>query len=161
MGRVPSPVRPIVGRAVSNWPIAARCSSTKSGDDTGRAGEVAACAAGTPVPAGSVVARSSPSTSVSAATNVDPVDAVAKGEASRRPLSSQRFALTLPPLRRRAICRCSSGVHRRFNSRNRSRFRGVDNATMRALEQYNFPGNVRELRNVIERATIRPRSFVG
>ena len=42
-----------------------------------------------------------------------------------------------------------------FNARQRaSRSRAVDQDAMQILEQYPWPGNIRELRNVIERATI-------
>jgi DNA-binding NtrC family response regulator len=41
-----------------------------------------------------------------------------------------------------------------FNERNNKAVSAIDPASMRILEQYNWPGNVREVRNVIERAVI-------
>ncbi len=101
---------------------------------------------------------------VIAATNIDPVDAVAKGKL-REDLFYRLnvFALTLPPLRERKddMPLLIQAFVTEFNTRNQKSIAGVDHATMRALEQYNWPGNIRELRNVIERATIlAPGPFV-
>jgi DNA-binding NtrC family response regulator len=41
-----------------------------------------------------------------------------------------------------------------FNERNKKAVSAIDPAAMRILEQYNWPGNVREVRNIIERAVI-------
>ena len=41
-----------------------------------------------------------------------------------------------------------------FNARNGKAVRAVDQEAMYLLERYPWPGNIRELRNVIERATI-------
>ena len=41
-----------------------------------------------------------------------------------------------------------------FNARNRKSVTTVAQAAMRIFEQYDWPGNIRELRNVIERAVI-------
>ena len=41
-----------------------------------------------------------------------------------------------------------------FNARNGKAVRAVDQDAMQLLERYPWPGNIRELRNVIERATI-------
>jgi DNA-binding NtrC family response regulator len=41
-----------------------------------------------------------------------------------------------------------------FNRHNNKAIRGVDQDAMYVLEHYPWPGNIRELRNVIERATI-------
>jgi DNA-binding NtrC family response regulator len=43
---------------------------------------------------------------------------------------------------------------RRFSERHGRNIRGLDPAARRALESYSFPGNVRELENVLERAVI-------
>src|SRR5262249_15700924 len=39
-----------------------------------------------------------------------------------------------------------------FPGRNRPDVQGIDNDALRALQEYHWPGNIRELRNVIERA---------
>src|SRR5918995_685912 len=41
-----------------------------------------------------------------------------------------------------------------FNARNGKAVKGVEQDALRLLEHYQWPGNIRELRNVIERATI-------
>jgi len=41
-----------------------------------------------------------------------------------------------------------------FNTRNAKAVKGLEQDAMRLLEAYHWPGNIRELRNVIERATI-------
>jgi DNA-binding NtrC family response regulator len=49
-----------------------------------------------------------------------------------------------------------------FNATNEKAVRGVDQEAMQILEQYPWPGNIRELRNVIERATIlTDTEFIG
>src|SRR5215208_518181 len=94
---------------------------------------------------------------VIAATNVDPSDAVAKGKL-REDLFYRLnvFALSLPPLRDRKddLPLLIQAFVTEFNTRNQKSIAGVDHQSMRMLEQYNWPGNDRELRNVIERATI-------
>src|SRR5581483_6465541 len=71
-----------------------------------------------------------------AATNVNPMDAVKKGNLREDiPLLVQAFVSE-------------------FNTRNGKAVKGVDQEAMRLLEHYHWPGNIRELRNVIERATI-------
>ena len=92
-----------------------------------------------------------------AATNVDPVEAVRQRQAARGPL--------LPPqrLHDRAAAAARSpedipllvqAFLNEFNARNGKAVKGVDQDAMRLLEHYSWPGNIRELRNVIERATI-------
>jgi DNA-binding NtrC family response regulator len=60
----------------------------------------------------------------------------------------------LPPLRdrRAAIAPLASQFVAEFAARNRPDVRGLSPAAVRALEAYSWTGNVRELRNVIERA---------
>ncbi len=92
-----------------------------------------------------------------AATNVNPMDAVKKGKL-REDLYYRLnvFAIELPPLRdrREDIPLLVQAFVSEFNTRNGKAVKGVDQEAMRLLEHYHWPGNIRELRNVIERATI-------
>ena len=94
---------------------------------------------------------------VLAATNIDPVEAVQKGKL-REDLFYRLnvFAMRLPPLRERKedLPLLVQSFINEFNTRNQRSIAGVDQQAMRMLEQYGWQGNVRELRNVIERATI-------
>ena len=101
---------------------------------------------------------------VIAATNQDPLQAVEKGNL-RQDLYYRLnvFAIELPPLRDRRddIGLLVQSFLGEFNERNGKSVRAVDPAAMRILEQYAWPGNIRELRNVIERATIlAPGEFI-
>jgi transcriptional regulator with PAS, ATPase and Fis domain len=60
----------------------------------------------------------------------------------------------LPPLRERrsAIAPLARKFLGEFAARNRSDLQGLTPEVIRALEDYSWPGNLRELRNVIERA---------
>jgi DNA-binding NtrC family response regulator len=94
---------------------------------------------------------------VLAATNMNPGDAVQKGKL-RDDLFYRLnvFAMELPPLRERKddIPLLVQAFLKEFNERNGKAVTGADPSVMRALECYPWPGNVREVRNVIERATI-------
>src|SRR5439155_11666153 len=60
----------------------------------------------------------------------------------------------LPPLRERraAVAPLARKFLAEFAARNRPDLRGLTSEALRALERYPWPGNVRQLRNVIERA---------
>ena len=94
---------------------------------------------------------------VIAATNRDPGEAVRDGKL-REDLYYRLnvFTIDLPPLRdRRAdIPLLVQTFLNEFNTRNNKAVRAVDQEAMYLLERYPWPGNIRELRNVIERATI-------
>src|SRR5512145_1448027 len=62
----------------------------------------------------------------------------------------------LPPLRgrREDIPLLVQAFLNEFNQRNGKSVRAVSQEAMYLLERYPWPGNIRELRNVIERATI-------
>jgi DNA-binding NtrC family response regulator len=94
---------------------------------------------------------------VIAATNVDPLDAVQTGKL-REDLFYRLnvFALRLPTLKERKedLPLLVQAFISEFNARNQKSIAGVDHTAMRILEQHAWPGNIRELRNVIERATI-------
>jgi DNA-binding NtrC family response regulator len=66
------------------------------------------------------------------------------------------FAVELPPLRERKedIPLLAQHFLSEFNERNAKSVRAVDQESLYLLEQYPWPGNIRELRNVMERATI-------
>jgi DNA-binding NtrC family response regulator len=94
---------------------------------------------------------------VIAATNQNPADAVKNGKL-REDLYYRLnvFAIELPPLRQRKedLSLLVQSFLAEFNDRNNKSVSAVDPAAMRMLEQYNWPGNVREVRNVVERAVI-------
>jgi DNA-binding NtrC family response regulator len=94
---------------------------------------------------------------VIAATNVNPSEAV-KGGKLREDLYYRLnvFAIEVPPLRDRKddLSLLIQAFINEFNQRNNKSVAAVESEAMRMLEQYNWPGNVREVRNVIERAVI-------
>ncbi|MEX2663844.1 MAG: sigma-54 dependent transcriptional regulator, partial [Vicinamibacterales bacterium] len=94
---------------------------------------------------------------VIAATNVDPLEATRSGKL-REDLFYRLnvFTIDLPPLRERKddIPLLVQTFLNEFNRTNNKAVRGVDQDAMYLLEHYPWPGNIRELRNVIERATI-------
>src|SRR5688572_7714978 len=94
---------------------------------------------------------------VLAATNVNPAEAVKSGKL-REDLYYRLnvFCIDLPPLRQRKedLPLLIQSFLSEFNTRNGKSVTAVDAAAMRVIEQYNWPGNIRELRNVIERAVI-------
>ncbi len=94
---------------------------------------------------------------VIAATNVNPADAVKNGKL-REDLYYRLnvFAIELPPLRLRKddLSLLVQSFLAEFNDRNNKSVSALDPASTRILEQYNWPGNVREVRNVVERAVI-------
>src|SRR5204863_1611663 len=94
---------------------------------------------------------------VIAATNVNPAEAVKSGKL-REDLYYRLnvFAMELPPLRARKddLSLLLQSFLAEFNERNHKNVTAIDPAAMRILEQYNWPGNVREVRNVVERAVI-------
>ena len=98
---------------------------------------------------------------VIAATNAVPQEAVANGKL-REDLFYRLnvFALELPPLRERRedIPLLVQSFLNEFNRTNNKSIRAVDQEAMYILERYPWPGNIRELRNVIERATILAES---
>ena len=94
---------------------------------------------------------------VIAATNVNPHDAVSQGKL-REDLYYRLnvFTITLPPLRERKedIPLLVQAFLAEFNQRYSKNVRSASQDAMRILEGHGWPGNIRELRNVIERATI-------
>ena len=94
---------------------------------------------------------------VIAATNVNPLEAARNGKL-REDLYYRLnvFNIDLPPLRDRKddIPLLVQTFLNEFNRTNNKAVRGVDQEAMYLLEHYPWPGNIRELRNVIERATI-------
>ncbi|HTL44253.1 MAG TPA: sigma-54 dependent transcriptional regulator [Vicinamibacterales bacterium] len=92
-----------------------------------------------------------------AATNLNPGEAVRNGKL-REDLYYRLnvFTIELPPLRdrREDVPLLIQRFLNEFNAVNGKSVRAVDQETIQVLEQYPWPGNIRELRNVMERATI-------
>jgi len=65
-------------------------------------------------------------------------------------------AVELPPLRERKedIPELVAHFLKRYNSEFGKRLRGVDDAAMKALTEYHWPGNIRQLESVVERAIL-------
>jgi len=95
-----------------------------------------------------------------AATNTVLKDAVARGE-FREDLYYRLnvLPLFLPPLRDRGedIVPLALGMMARFNRDLKKNFLGFTPAAAELLQNYSWPGNIRELRNVVERAMILSR----
>jgi DNA-binding NtrC family response regulator len=66
------------------------------------------------------------------------------------------FTIALPPLRERIddLPQLTQMFINHFAVQNKRNVTGVDEECMKALQQHPWPGNVRQLRNVIERALI-------
>jgi DNA-binding NtrC family response regulator len=99
-----------------------------------------------------------------AATNVNPLEAVQSGKL-REDLYYRLnvFSIELPPLRdRRAdIPLLTQAFLTEFSAHNGRPAKAVSQTALQQLERYHWPGNIRELRNVIERATIlAPGEFI-
>jgi DNA-binding NtrC family response regulator len=95
------------------------------------------------------------------ATNRDPQQAVDDG-ALRRDLFYRLnvFTLSLPPLREREgdVPLLAQYFVRQFNRKHGTDVQGVARDAERLMRTYPWPGNVREIRNVIERAVILART---
>jgi formate hydrogenlyase transcriptional activator len=94
---------------------------------------------------------------VLAATNRDLSAAVAAGD-FREDLFYRLnvFPIQLPPLRERAgdISLLAEYLIDRYGKKTGRKFRNITNKTLKAFQAYDWPGNIRELQNVIERAVI-------
>jgi formate hydrogenlyase transcriptional activator len=94
---------------------------------------------------------------VIAATNRDLLKAV-REKAFREDLYYRLsvFPIHLPPLRERPedIPLLAQYLLDKFAARIARRIDGIDSATIRRLQEYPWPGNIRELQNVLERAVI-------
>ena len=95
-----------------------------------------------------------------AATNRDPLEMVAKG-LFREDLYYRLnvFNIVVPPLRERRedIIPLAEYFIRKFHHIN-TNVAGLDDNALSCLNEYSFPGNIRELSNIIERAMILERS---
>ncbi|HMH51052.1 MAG TPA: sigma-54 dependent transcriptional regulator [Candidatus Acidoferrum sp.] len=94
---------------------------------------------------------------VVAATNRVPSDAMSQGQL-REDLFYRLnvFAIALPPLRDRKedIPLLVRTFVEEFNRQDSRQIRGLTPEAERAMEQYRWPGNVREVRNVVQRAVV-------
>jgi len=102
---------------------------------------------------------------VLAATNKAPDQAVAKGEL-RQDLFFRLnvFHIHLPPLRthKEDLPALVEHLLREVGARHGKQVRGVSAEVMEAFQSHTWPGNIRELRNVLERATIMcDRELIG
>lgn len=90
-----------------------------------------------------------------AATNSNLTEAVADGS-FREDLfyRLETFGLQVPPLRARGedILKLTEFFLTRFNARQKQSIKGFSDAALGLLQQYSFPGNIRELQNAVERA---------
>ncbi len=102
---------------------------------------------------------------VIAATNRDLERDVTKGEFRRDLYFRLRVVeITVPPLRRRPgdVVDLANHFLGRFNAETGRRFRGFSTEALKLLQQYRWPGNIRELKNVVERAVVLGRGeFIG
>jgi PAS domain S-box-containing protein len=91
------------------------------------------------------------------ATNRDLTSAVANGS-FRQDLFYRLnvFPIEVPPLRERTedILMLVEYFVRRYAKRAGKNFRSIDKKTLNLLQNYDWPGNIRELQNVIERSVI-------
>jgi DNA-binding NtrC family response regulator len=98
-----------------------------------------------------------------AATNRDLPSMVAGGE-FREDLYYRLNVVTIemPPLRDRKedILPLANWFIRRFGSELKKKLEGADNEAQKLLVRYNWPGNIRELENAIERAALLAESSV-
>src|ERR1700760_690824 len=89
-----------------------------------------------------------------AATNIDLEKAVKEGR-FREDLYYRInvIPIKLPPLRERAedVTQLAEFFLKRYNARFRKRIQGITDSTMAILKKYWWPGNIRELENLIER----------
>jgi len=72
--------------------------------------------------------------------------------------------IKLPPLRERAddIPELAEFFLRRYNGRFRKRIQGITDTTMAMLGKYWWPGNIRELENLIERlVAVSDKDFIS
>jgi DNA-binding NtrC family response regulator len=97
---------------------------------------------------------------VLAATNKVPEEAISRGEL-RQDLYYRLnvFHISLPPLRERKqdIAPIADALLPQLNQKHSCKVTGLDPALMERLEEYDWPGNARELRNVIQRILILNR----
>jgi DNA-binding NtrC family response regulator len=100
-----------------------------------------------------------------AATNVDLEKAVKEGR-FREDLYYRInvIPIKLPPLRERAadVPELAEFFLRRYNGRFRKRIQGITDSTMAMLTKYWWPGNIRELENLIERlVAVTDKEFIS
>src|SRR2546428_6136086 len=98
---------------------------------------------------------------VLAATNRDPLKAIEDGKL-REDLYYRLnvVPITLPPLRDRGedIPLLVQHFIKEFNIKHRLKIEGATDESMAMLKAYSFPGNVRELRNIVERSVVLAKS---
>ncbi len=92
-----------------------------------------------------------------AATNLEP-DSAMKNHKLRKDLFFRLgvFTVELPPLRdrREDLPLLAHAFVRQFNQKHGTRVEGVEGSALLRFQEYHWPGNIRELRNFMERAVI-------
>ena len=70
--------------------------------------------------------------------------------------------IEIPPLRERRedISRLAEEFLKRFNEKNKRKIKGIHSEVIELLNRYNFPGNVRELENIIKSSAAIEQSAV-
>jgi DNA-binding NtrC family response regulator len=96
-----------------------------------------------------------------AATNEDLADAIRKGK-FREDLFYRLSVVPihLPPLRERKedISLLVDHFLQKYNKRAKKNISGISSRALKAMKEYDWPGNIRELENTIERAVVLARS---
>jgi DNA-binding NtrC family response regulator len=100
-----------------------------------------------------------------AATNVDLEKAVREGRV-REDLyyRIKVIPMMVPPLRERIedLPELAAFFINRYNAKFRKQIRGIEESTMAALQAYPWPGNIRELENLMERlVAVSDRDWIG
>src|SRR5205085_8093785 len=72
--------------------------------------------------------------------------------------------IKLPPLRERSedIAELAEFFLKRYNARFRKKVQGITDVTMAMLKRYWWPGNIRELENLVERlVAVSDKEFIS
>ena len=156
--RAPSPAQRRAERAGWNWPTGGRSSSTRSATSPGRCSP-SCCASCRSASSNGLAASRTQHVDVRivAATNRD-LERMVDDGSFRSDLYYRLnvFPITIPPLRDRL--EDIAGLARHFVAQYARRIGRtvpvISDRAMDALKSWNWPGNIRELQNVIERAVI-------
>ena len=153
----PSPAPPRAGRAGWNWPTGARSSSTRSATSPGRCSPSCCGFCRSASSNGLAAPEPSASTCGSSPTNRD-LERLVEDGSFRSDLYYRLnvFPITIPPLRDRIedVAPLARHFAAQCARRTGRPVPAISDAAMDALRSWSWPGNIRELQNVIERAVI-------